>query len=92
MTIQEETENFTKSQWGMYEAFVFLIKEYSGYSVSEVKNDICQNLEITEDDIKKYSVKEFSEFIERLFQMCSEHIGIVVQQNSEGKLTIINND
>lgn len=92
MTIQEETESFTKSQWGMYEAFVFLIKEYSGYSVSEVKNDICQNLEITEEDIKRYSVKEFSEFIERLFQMCSEHIGIVVQQNSEGKLMIVRND
>jgi predicted transcriptional regulator len=92
MTIQEETDMFTKSQWGMYEAFVFLIKEYTGYSISEVKSDIASNMGITENDIKNYSTKEFSEFIERLFLMCSENIGIVVQQGPDGKLKIVKND
>lgn len=92
MTIQEETDKFTKSQWGMYEAFTFLIKEYSGYTIAEVKSDIHRNLGITEDQIKNYSVKEFSEFIEQLFQMCSEDMGIVVQQDSNGNLMIAKND
>lgn len=89
MTIQEETDMFTKSQWGMYEAFVFLIKEYSGYTVSEVKQTIFGTLDLSEDEIKKYSTKEFSDFIEQLFIVCSENIGILVEQGSDGKLRII---
>lgn len=92
MTIQEETDGFTKSQWGMYEAFTFLLKEYTGDTVSGVKKTIHAELEVTEEEIKKYSVKQFSEFIERLFQMCSESIGIVVGQDSTGNLIIIKND
>ena len=92
MTIQEETDGFTKSQWGMYEAFTFLLKEYTGDSLSEIKRIIHSELEITEDQIKNYSVKEFSEFIERLFKLCAENIGIVVEQGQDGKLRIIKND
>jgi hypothetical protein len=92
MTIQEETDGFTKSQWGMYEAFTFLIKEYTGDSLSEIKRIIHSELEVTEDQIKNYSVKEFSEFIERLFKLCAENIGIVVEQDQNGKLRIIKND
>lgn len=92
MTIQEETEGFTKSQWGMYEAFTFLLKEYTGNTVPEIKRIIHSELEVTEEDIKNYSIHEFSEFIERLFVMCSENIGIVVQQGTDGKLRIIKND
>ena len=92
MTIQEETDGFTKSQWGMYEAFTYLIKEYTGDSLSEIKRIIHSELEITEDEIKGYSVKEFSEFIERLFKLCAESIGIVVVQGQDGKLRIEKND
>lgn len=92
MTIQEETDGFTKSQWGMYEAFTFLLKEYTGDTLQEIKRTIHTELEITEEEIKNYSVKEFSEFIERLFKLCAENIGIVVEQDTTGKLKIIKND
>lgn len=92
MSIEEETDLFTKSQWGMYEAFVFLLKEWTGYTVSEVKATIHGSLNITEEQIKNYSVKQFSEFIEHLFRMCSEEMGIVVQQGTDGKLVIVQND
>lgn len=92
MTIQEETDGFTKSQWGMYEAFTFLLKEYTGDTLREIKRTIHTELEITEEEIKNYSVKEFSEFIERLFKLCAENIGIVVEQDTAGKLKIIKND
>lgn len=92
MTIQEETDGFTKSQWGMYEAFTFLLKEYTGDTLQEIKRTIHTELEITEEEIKNYSVKEFSEFIERLFKLCAENIGIVVEQDTAGKLKIIKND
>ena len=92
MTIQEETDGFTKNQWGMYEAFTFLLKEYTGDTLQEIKRIIHAELEITEEEIKNYSVKEFSEFIERLFKLCAENIGIVVEQDVSGKLKIIKND
>lgn len=92
MTIQEETDGFTKSQWGMYEAFTFLLKEYTGDSLTEIKRIIHSEREIREDQSKNYSVKEFSEFIERLFKLCAENIGIVVEQGQDGKLRIIKND
>ena len=92
MTLQEETDGFTKSQWGMYEAFTFLLKEYTGDTMQEIKRIIHTELEITEEQIKNYSVKEFSEFIERLFKLCAENIGIVVEQDKAGKLKIIKND
>ena len=92
MTLQKETDGFTKSQWGMYEAFTFLLKEYTGDTLQEIKRIIHTELEITEEQIKNYSVKEFSEFIERLFKLCAENIGIVVEQDKAGKLKIIKND
>lgn len=92
MTVLENESSATKSQHGMYQAFVYLLMEYTGYQQSEVKNDIYRELETTAEEINSYNKKEFSQFIDRLFQMCAESIGIVVQQDSQGKLKIINND
>lgn len=92
MTILEDSDSATKSQHGMYDAFIYLLMEYTGYEKSEVKNDIYRELEISAEEIDSYSKKEFSDFIERLFKMCAESIGIVVEQNQEGKLKIIKND
>lgn len=91
MSILENESVHTKSQWGMYEAFVYLLREYTGDEISEVKATIYSFLNINEDEIKKYNKKQFSDFIERLFQMCAENIGIEVQQVGH-KLTIVRNE
>jgi len=88
MTISEQAEAQTKSQRGLYDAFVILLKEYTGYSQDEVKRYIYKNIEVSKEDIDSYNKKEFSEFIEKLYKMCSEQIGIQVEM-VEGKLTII---
>ena len=88
MTISEQAEAQTKSQRGLYYAFVILLKEYTGYSQDEVKRYIYKNIEVSKEDIDSYDKKEFSEFIEKLYKMCSEQIGIQVEM-VEGKLTII---
>lgn len=92
MTILEDSDSATKSQHGMYDAFLYLLKEYTGDDLSDVKSTIYSFLQISEEEINRYDKKQFSDFIERLFQMCAENIGIVVEQNQEGKLKIIKND
>ena len=44
MTISEQAEAQTKSQRGLYDAFVILLKEYTGYSQDEVKRYIYKNI------------------------------------------------
>ena len=46
MTISEQAEAQTKSQRGLYDAFVILLKEYTGYSQDEV-NDLLEDFYIS---------------------------------------------
>ena len=45
-------------------------------------------MQLAIEKTKDIDKKEFSEFIEKLYKMCSEQIGIQVEM-VEGKLTII---
>ena len=88
MSLSYKTSEQTVNQQGLYKAFKLLLKDYTGYEYSEVESLIYKNTDTTEEIINKYDKNEFSEFIEKLFKMCSEQIGINVQM-VEGKLKII---
>lgn len=88
MSILSDEESQTKSQWGMYDAFVYLLMEYTGDDYSSVKDVIHSHLLLNEDQIKKLTKKQFSEFIEKLFQMCAENVGINVEL-VDNKLRIV---
>ena len=88
MTISENSDKATPSQVGLYNAFVILLKDYTGYDQDEVKDLIYKNLDVSKEEIQRYNRKEFSEFIDKLYRMCSEQIGIQVEM-IDNKLTII---
>ena len=89
MSIQENGKKPTRSQVNLYRAFTILLADYTGYSVSDIKASIFNELGINRDDIMEYNRDQFSEFIERLFQYCSNNVGIEVQI-IDGKLTNMN--
>ena len=90
MSIDEDSTGPTKSQLGMYRAFLILLEEYTGYPRSEIKELVYKNTKTSEEEINNKKKKEFSDFIEKLYQMCSENIGIEVQL-IDNKLQIVKN-
>lgn len=86
MTIMEDEKKATQSQVNLYKAFLILLKDYTGYSMGEIKDSICSHMKISKEDIANYNKQEFSEFLDRMFMFCSENVGIEVQM-IDGKLT-----
>lgn len=88
MSISEKFSNPTQSQLGMYKAFIILLKGYTGYTEGDIKDLIYKNINTSEEEIKSFSKSDFSSFIDNLYQMCAENIGINVEMRN-GKLIIL---
>lgn len=88
MNISYKNDKPTLKQEGLYKAFQYLLKDFTGHELSEVQSLIYKNTDTSKEEIENYDKLQYSEFIEKLFRMCSEEIGIEVQIIDE-KLQII---